>query len=382
MNFLGIHLTLLIGPAAPVPAPLPLMEALQSVTVTHNDQGRSGFQIAFRVGRSGPADLVDYPLLVNPLLRPFSRVIVIVTLNATPRVLMDGVITHQQLQPSEQPGGSVLAVTGEDVSVMMDLEQKAAEHPAQDETIIALKLIASYPQYGLLPMVIPPPALDLPLPIQRIPVQRATDLAYLNQMAQRFGYVFYVSPGPVPLVNTAYWGPPVRAGLPQRALSVNMGPATNVDSVSFQYNALAPTRVSGEVQDSLTNQKVPVETFFSTRLPPLVSQPALPFNLPNVRTTLLGDTQGLNVMQAYARAQGITDQSMDAVVTATGSLDALRYDGLLQPRALVDLRGAGYSYDGSYYVKNVTHTIRSGEYKQSFTLTREGVGALLPLVVP
>lgn len=382
MNFLGIHLTLLIGPAAPVPAPPALMEALQSVTVTHNDQGRSGFQIAFRVGRSGPADLVDYPLLLNPLLRPFSRVILIVTFNATPRVLMDGVITHQQLQPSDQPGGSVLAVTGEDVSVMMDLEQKAAEHPAQDETIIALKLIVSYAQYGLIPMVMPPPAIDLPLPIQRIPVQRSTDLAYLNQMAQRFGYVFYVSPGPVPFTNTAYWGPPVRVGLPQRALSVNMGPATNVDSVSFQYNALAPTRVSGEVQDSLTNQKVPVETFFSTRLPPLVSQPALPFNLPNVRTTLLGDTQGLNVMQAYARAQGITDQSMDAVVTASGTLDALRYDGLLQPRALVDLRGVGYSYDGSYYVKNVTHTIRNGEYKQGFTLTREGVGALLPLVVP
>src|SRR5262245_11649922 len=138
MNFLGIHLTLLIGPSVPLPAPLPLMEALQSVTVTHNDQGRSGFQIALQVGRSGPADLVDYPLLLNPLLRPFSRVVVVVTFNATPRVLMDGVITHQALQPSTQPGGSVLTVTGEDVSVMMDLEQKTAEHPAQDETIIAL----------------------------------------------------------------------------------------------------------------------------------------------------------------------------------------------------------------------------------------------------
>ena len=125
-----------------------------------------------------------------------------------------------------------------------------------------------------------------------------------------------------------------------------------------------------------------MQTFFSTRLPPLVSQPALPVNLPNVRTSLLGDTQGLNVMAAFARAQGITDASMDNVVVATGTLDALRYNGLLQPRALVGLRGAGYSYDGTYYTKNVTHSIRKGEYKQSFTLTREGVGALLPLVVP
>lgn len=52
----------------------------------------------------------------------------------------------------------------EDVSVMMDLEEKSAEHPAQDETIIALKLIATYAQYGLIPVVLPPPAIDPPTP--------------------------------------------------------------------------------------------------------------------------------------------------------------------------------------------------------------------------
>ena len=246
MNFVGIHLTLLIGPSVPLPAPLSVMEALQSVSVTLNHEGRSGFQMTFQVGRSGPADLLDFPLLNNPVVRPFSRVVLVVTVNATPSVLMDGIITHHQLTPSPQPGGSILTVTGEDVSVMMDLEQKTVEHPAQDETIIAMKIIASYAQYGLLPLVLPPPTVDLPLPIQRIPVQRATDLAYLNQMAQRYGYVFYVTPGPAPLVNTAYWGPPVRVGLPQRALSVNMGPDTNVDAISFRYDALAPTMVSGE----------------------------------------------------------------------------------------------------------------------------------------
>ena len=67
-------------------------------------------------------------------------------------------------------------MTGEDVSVMMDLEEKSAEHPAQDETIIALKLIASYAQYGLIPVVIPPVVIDPPIPIERTPVQQGTDL--------------------------------------------------------------------------------------------------------------------------------------------------------------------------------------------------------------
>jgi hypothetical protein len=48
----------------------------------------------------------------------------------------------------------------------------------------------------------------------------------------------------------------------------------------------------------------------------------------------------------------------------------------------VGLRGAGHSFDGLYYVKSVTHNIRRGEYKQSFTLTREGLGAISPVVVP
>ena len=81
------------------------------------------------------------------------------------------------------------------------------------------------------------------------------------------------------------------------------------------------------------------------------------------------------------RAQAITDASTD-VVTAEGELDAARYGGLLQARGLVDLRGAGLAHSGTYYVKRVTHSMQLGTYKQRFTLTREGTGAMKPLVVP
>ena len=48
---LGVNLTLLIGPTVAVPAPLMLMQALQKVEVTHSDEGQSGFQVTFQVGR-------------------------------------------------------------------------------------------------------------------------------------------------------------------------------------------------------------------------------------------------------------------------------------------------------------------------------------------
>lgn len=373
MNLLGIHLTLLIGPTVPVPAPLMLMEALQNIEVTHSDERHSGFQITFQMGRSGPQDLLDYPLLSNPLLRPCNRVILIVTFNATPRVLMDGIITNHQLSPDNEPGASTLTIIGEDVSVMMDMEERPAEHPAQYEALIAKMIILRYAQYGLIPLVIQQPTIDPPDPTKRVPVQQQTDLEYLSDMAQRYGYVFYIIPGPAPLTNTAYWGPTIRAGMPQQALSVNMGPQTNVKSISFQNNALSPTLFSGNVQDSDTNQSMPVQTFTSTR-PPLSSQPAL-LTQSCVRQRQFRAEAGLNTMQAFARVQGMTDASTD-VITVNGELDALRYGDLLQARGLVGLRGAGYNYDGKYYVKSVTHTIKKGEYSQRFSLTREGVGAI------
>jgi len=380
MSLLGVHFALWAGPTVPAPLPPNLLSSLKSVEVTHSDKGRSGFQMTFEVGRSGPTDLVDYEALLGPSLRPFNRVVMVVTFNVVPRVLMDGIITDQQLSTSNEPGGSTLTLTGEDVSVMMDQEEKSVEHPSQDETVIANKIILSYAQYLMVPVVIPPVVIDPPIPIERTPVQQGTDLSYLTQMAERHGYVFYVTPGPAPLQNTAYWGPPVRVGVPQRALSVNLGADTNVNSVNFQHRALAPTFYSGTIKDRLTNQDMPVETFASLR-PPLVSMPTWLMHYTNVRRSAFR-ASGLNIMQAYARAQGQTDASMDEVVTASGDLDALRYGDLLQPRGLVGLRGAGFSYDGIYYVKSVTHSISREQYRQSFSLAREGVGAISPVVIP
>ena len=379
---LGVNLTLLIGPTVPVPATPDIAEALQSVSVTQNDEGRSGFQLVLQIGRAGPTDLLDYALLLNPLLRPFNRVILMVLFNAMPKVLIDGLITNQQFSPGNAPGTATLTLTGEDVSIAMDMTKKRAEWPAMSEMVIANLIIGTYAQYGLIPMVMPPPSIDQPLPIERTPVQQGTDLEYLKTMAQRFGFVFYVEAGPAPGVNTAYWGPPKRAGLPQRALTVSQGPETNVDNINFTYNAMAPTIVDDVVQDRLTNTSLPVMTFASLRLPPLAAMPALPFQLPNVRTSLLEQSSGLSVVEAYARAQGVTDKSVDSVVTAQGELDALRYGDVLAPRGIVGLRGAGFTHDGFYYVKSVSHAISRGQFKQRFSLTREGTGAITPVVVP
>ncbi len=380
MAVLTTTLTLLIGPTVAVPAPPLLVDALESVEVTSTDRGRSGFQLTFSAGRSGPADLVDSPLLSLPALRPFSRVVVQVAFGGAPRVLMDGVITHRELTPSAAPGAGTLTVTGQDVSVMMDLEEKNVEHPAQAENAIATLLISSaaYSAYGLVPDVVAPPQVDTPAATERVPVQRGTDLAYLNQMAARYGFVCYVVPGPRAMANTVYWGPPVRVGAPQPALSVDLGAETNVERITFRSDGLAPTRVTGAVQDRSTGEAVAVRSAAGLRTA-LSAQPDWR-TLPSIRTTLIGDS-GLTATQALARAQGTADASTDSV-TATGTLDALRYGALLTARGLVGLRGAGFTHDGLWYVSRVSHRIRRGEYTQDFTLTRDGSGSTISAVRP
>jgi hypothetical protein len=373
----GVNLTLLIGPVVPIPAPRILMDAVESVDVTQSDEGRSGFQIMFQVGRSGVGALKDYLLANHPLLRTFNRVILMVTINGLSRVLMDGVITHQQFSPSGEPGRSTLTITGEDVSFMMDRDNKSASYPAQDEQIIVNRLILSYARYGLVPLVIPPISLDRPLPVERIPTQQNTDLGYIKELADRYGYVFFIIPGPAPGANLAYWGPPIRAGIPQKAISVNMGGHTNAESLNFQYNPTEPKVVSGTVQDRITNRNLPVRTFSTLRLP-LALQPALNFLNPPQRTPFR--ETGRSIVQSLSRAQAMTDRSLDNVVTISGELDTVRYGDLLQLRRLVGLRGAGYTYDGLYYVKKVSHQIRKGDYKQNFTITREGLLTTLPIV--
>ncbi|MEB3283260.1 MAG: hypothetical protein VKK42_30500 [Lyngbya sp.] len=373
----GITLTLLIGKNTPRPAPGYLMEAFKSVEVTHSDEGYSGFQITFQVGRAGKESLQDYKLIKDPLFAVFNRVILIVNLGAKAKVLMDGIIANQQFSPGYKPGDSTFTITGEDVSVMMDLEEKSVEHTAQDEATIARVLIGNYSKFGLIPKVIKPSFRDQPTKNERIPSQQGTDLEYLKTIARRFAYVFYVTPGPASGQNTAYWGPPQRKDKPQKALTVNMESFTNVDSISFQNNALSATAVKGSVQDRKTNKIRPLQENSSDR-PSLATQPSLTKQA--YRRIQMYRETGRETAQADARIQALADQSVDDIITVTGELNTLRYGALLQARKLVGLRGVGATYDGLYYVKSVTHKITQGEYKQSFTITRDGIGTTVQIL--
>lgn len=371
----GIHLSLLVGPAVPVPVPALVMDALQSVQVTSAAGSRSGFQIAFTLVNDSPLHSL---LLLTGGRVPWLRVLIVVIINSLPLVMMDGLITRQEVSGSNEPGQSTLTVTGEDLSVALDQQERNGfPYPAMPAEARVALIIANYAMFGLVPLVVPPIFSDTPIPVERIPVQEGTDLAYLEKLAKDAGYVFYVEPGPLPGANIAYWGPEIRLGVPQPALSLGMDAHANVEALSFSVDNTKASLPVVFIQNPLTKSPLPLPVpDISLTSPPLGALPPLPKSI-----KLMKETAKLSPMAALSRGLAAAAGSAD-VVTATGSLDLARYGSVLRARQLVGVRGAGPAFDGLYYVKNVTSTLKAGEFKQSFTLTRNGLISTLPRIPP
>lgn len=369
----NIQLSLMIGPVVPVPVGRDVIDALQTVTVRRAAGEPSGFQLVFQISTNSPLTPL---LLLLGQVGPFIRVVITVIVNGSPSVLMDGVIVHHQVQPDVMTGRSTLTITGSDLTAVMGfIDFTGIPYPAMPREARVALIVAKYAVFGMIPLVIPSVFIDVPIPVDRIPVHRGTDLAYINEMAEEVGYVFYVDPGPAPLTNVAYWGPEIKVGPPQPALNVNMDVHTNVESLSFQFDGTSKVMPIVFVQNELTKIPIPIPIpDISPLNPPLGLIPPFP-----ARFELMPDTAKLTPVQAVMLGLAKAAKTSDAV-TGTGSLDVLRYGRPLNARSLVGVRGAGDAFDGLYFVKNVTHQVRRGEYKQNFTLVRNGLVSTVPRV--
>lgn len=379
MVSLGTHLTVLAGPTVPLPLPGPLAGRLKAATVNESDSERSAFDLTFDAGRSGPSALFDVPMLQTWPLQPGARVSLVLTIGAVPTVIADGFVSRIDLTPGQGAGGATVVVICEDVTRLLAREEVNREWPLDDYPQV-LAILGPYAAQGVLPMAFPPIDMEPPLPIERVPQQRGTDLAHLEDLALRHGYVTYATPGPAPGTSSFYWGPPIRVGLPQPAITVDQTPYTNVTGPpTFRLDTATPVQVVGSVRDARTSSDIPVRTGPPLRLP-LSAMPLSVTNAADTRIRLV-EQAGSSAVGTMARAQAEVDRGADAVV-AEGELDGARYRGALRPRALVGVRGAGWSHDGLWYVSKVVHKIRPGSYTQAFTLRRDGYGSTVPAVLP
>jgi hypothetical protein len=374
----AIHLSLLIGPVVPIPVPALMIEALDSVTATTSADSSSGFQLRFKINSKSALNTI---FLIaagqnTSVGTPPLRVVLIVTLGGRPQPLFDGVVANVEVQAGQngQPGS--ITVTGEDLSKVMDLiDFSGLPYPAMPIAARVALICAKYTAFGIVPLAIPALFPDVPIPIDKIPAQRGTDLAYIRQLSEEVGHVFYIEPGEVPLTNIAYFGPERKVGPAQRPLNIDMDAHTNVESLNFSFDPTKGVLPVLFVQNQLTRAPIPIPIPNLNPLQPPLG--LLPTPIANIK--VMKDTAKMNPMQAISKGLNEAKKSQDAV-TGSGSLDVLRYGQMLKARKLVGVRGAGIAYDGLYYVSSVTSTLKRGEFKQNFNLTRNGLISITPTV--
>jgi len=369
----GIGLILRIGPGVPLTAPKAVIDALQSVEVTSKAVGTSGFKLVFRID-SGSL-LQTLFLVAGGVSIPLVRIVVAVSVNGQIETLIDGVMTKQDVDTDSKSGDTTLTVTGEDLTRVMNYQEfSGLPFPAMPAEAQVALLLAKYALFGVVPKIIPSVMIDVPVATKQFRRQQGTDLEHIKDLAKSVGYVFYLEPGP-PGTTFAYWGPRVKVGRPQHALAVDAGAATNVDDLTFTFNSDRAEMPIVMIQEPLSKLPIPIAVGSITPLsPPLGIVPPIPKKMPIIKAAAKWSP-----IRAALIAMATAARSAESV-TVKGSLDVVRYGQVLKSRKLVGLRGAGLAFDGLYYVHSVTHTIKAGEYKQSFELTRNGLISTVPRI--
>ena len=370
----GFYLTLMMGSFSASPVPQAVIDALTDVQVTSTVGSQGGFQLKFTLGKQSPL----HQMLVSGYFDPRTRVIIAVTVNGSTDVLMDGIITKQDLSPDSKPGKSSLTITGLDLTALMDfLDLTGIPYPGLPEFLIVEAILAKYAVLGVVPLAIPASIPNFQDPLEHFVKQDGTDYAYIKTLAQQTGAVFYLDPGPTPGMSLAYWGPDLSKllGGMQSALSINFDGSSNIDTLSFSYDGTLATQYLVTIIEPNTKIPIPIPVPNIDLLKaPLAAHAPTP-----LRSEQLKPIASESPMGAALAALGSLFKTAD-VVTGSGTLDVLRYGKVFKARQLAAVRGAGGYYDGKYYVKSVTHTIKRGEYKQSFTLARGGVGSSVSTV--
>src|SRR5271165_2811356 len=179
----SVQLSLMMGPIFPLQVPRVVLDSLAQVEVTVKDVGTSGFKLVFSVEKQSPLQILFLLTGGMPLL--FLRVVLVATVNGVANVIMDGVITNNEIAPGDKGSNSTLTIMGKDLTALMDQSNWSGfPFPAcPPEARVAL-LLAKYAFFGIVPLIIPSLLTDISLPIEQIPGQQGTDLQYIQSLAR------------------------------------------------------------------------------------------------------------------------------------------------------------------------------------------------------
>lgn len=355
-----LSFTLLFGPA---PAPPDVVDAVQEIEIDASTDEAAVFRLRLATAQTA---IGDWTLLERDYFRPLLPLSVRVSNRlGVPEALINGYVSHQEVTYANDPGQSVLEVSGMDATLLMNLQEKVLPWPNLPDSAIAA---AIFGQYAIVPRLqnTTPQLVET----EGTTTQRGTDIRFLRRLARRQGFECYVQPEPLSGVDQGFFQPPPSpVGPPQAVINVNMGPETNVEGFKVRYEMAQPTTAVASGLDTATKAVQPALAPASLQFPYGV-EPALTRVLPPpvVRPA---DTGLMRTGELQPAVQAIVDRSSWAVM-AEGQVGA--EVGILRPGRLLNIRGAGRLFSGSYYTTRVSHTInRDTGHVQRFEARRNAV---------
>src|SRR5216684_9135547 len=98
----------MIGPVIPLTVPRVVLDSLSEVEIKTEDVGQSGFKLTFLIDKQSPLQILFLLTGGMPLL--FMRVVIAVVVNGSTSVLIDGVITENNIAPGDKGSNSTVTL--------------------------------------------------------------------------------------------------------------------------------------------------------------------------------------------------------------------------------------------------------------------------------
>ena len=289
------------------------------------------------------------------------------------KTVFDGYITNVALDLGSDTDQAFLDVSGMDTTLLMSLEEKIATWPNMADSDIVQQIVAAY---GVAVQV------DSTSTVHQEDdttiVQRSTDIQFVRDLAQKNGMEFYFETDDTGVIN-AYFRAPQLSDTPQPDLAIQFGDQSNLKKFSAYLSGQRPLNVKAAQIDISTNSASSAQVS-DTQLTKLGDKDA---------NTLIGGPLGALVTPRDAQAQMLVlgPPTSDAtemqtivqairdeaswLITANGEINSDAYQAVLRPHRLVQVKGAGTTYSGKYYVTRVTHEMNhEGDYIQRFEARR------------
>jgi hypothetical protein len=301
----------------------------------------------------------DLPMLADSRLDPGSELTILVPTDNGTHCLVKGPVTGQRIHYQHGGAGSTLEVQGMDNSITMDREAKSQLWSGLTDSDAVSSILGGY---GFVPDVEATSAGHFE--DKHALVQRGSDLQFVQQLARRNGYLFWMSCDEYG-VQTAHFKRPPLDDVSGVELIINLE-SPNLETFDIEWDVERPTSVDALQLDLNTLSDIDGRVSQTPQTP--LGAIDLASITGDVRSQFLSAPSD-DAGDLQARGEGALIESGWFIRASCATTLAVLRD-LVRAHSVITVRGAGSRYSGSYWVKQTEHIIDDVSHRMNVELLR------------